>query len=95
MDEIKDKERFVRLCWQILEMKMAYYLPHMVHSDWVKEYTVSDQIYDTLENEYRSLAQKLNLSPSACEHVGFPSEAPCGKLVMSKLSNSRKSITKQ
>jgi hypothetical protein len=95
MGEIKHEERFVQLGWQILEMKMAYYLPHMVHSDWVKEYTVSDQTYDTLESEYRSLAHKLNLPPSACEHVGFPSDAPCGKLVASKLSNSRKSITKQ
>jgi hypothetical protein len=82
---MKDQERFVQLSWLILELKLAYYLPHLIHPDWNKEKSVSDQEYDALELEYRSLAKHLKLSATACEHVGFPSEHPCGRLVMSKL----------
>lgn len=74
-------KRFIQLSWKIIEYKMAYYRPDLVHKDHMNKLTVSDVEYDSLENEYKNLADKLGLPASAHEMVGFDLERPCCNLV--------------
>ena len=51
------KNRFIRLGWLLLEHKYRYYI--------LNSPTISDHEFDTLEAEYRKLAEILELPPSA------------------------------
>jgi hypothetical protein len=68
-----------QLKWLLLELKLMYYYPHLVHSSWLAELSKSDQYYDEL------LATIKRLDPIYEEEVGFNMDTPSGKLVMSKL----------
>lgn len=74
-------KRFVELSWKIIESKMVYYRPDLVHKDHIAKLTISDAEYDRLENEYKRLANKLNLPASAHEMVGFDLDRPCCRMV--------------
>ena len=83
--------RRVKLSWQLLEFKFAYYCPELLHKDW-QHLKVSDEVYDKLEDEYLMLSRQLRLPPTVIEMVGFDDDTPSGRLVFSKLSK-RKSDT--
>ena len=53
------KNRFIRLGWLLLEHKYRYYI--------LNSPTISDHEFDTLEAEYRKLAEILELPPSASD----------------------------
>lgn len=74
----KYHERFVELGWKILECKAEYY-------GCVDLPTMTDEEYDKIEDEYRGLAKKLNMSPTAADMVGFDLYRPSCRLVMNKL----------
>lgn len=82
-------ERVTELSWKLIELKLAYYRPDLLHDDWL-HLKVPDGLYDALEDEYLMLCEQLNLRPTATEMVGFDDTKPSGRLVYSKLSQPRK-----
>ena len=70
----KDEKRFIKLGWTILEAKYFYYVePDSKHNKL-------DSWYDMLEDAYKALAKKLDRTPTASNHVGFP-KTPSGMMV--------------
>ncbi len=78
-EEIK---RFVQLGWRILENKFVYY----VRPDRAG---ITDVEYDNMECEYRQLAEKLDLEPTAANMVGFQTSKPSCQLVMKKFDEQK------
>lgn len=72
--------KFARLSWKILEHKFRYYLG----DSYENAKPISDDKYDEIESLYKKLAVALKVEPTASNHVGFPSDTPSGRLVMSK-----------
>lgn len=78
--------RFIELSWKLLEYKLFYYRPDLVAKKYIKQLTISDNVYDSLENEYKWLARTFNMTPSVTDMVGFCIDKPCCRLVYSKYS---------
>jgi hypothetical protein len=55
----KDEKELCALGWKLIELKVAYYKPEVVHESRVKELTLSDDIYDAMEIRYLELIRKL------------------------------------
>lgn len=55
----KDEQEFVDLSWKLIEYKIFYYQPGMVHESWFDILTIPDEQYDTLERRYLTLCVKL------------------------------------
>ena len=71
----KDKKRYLKILWTLLEAKYFYYLkPCSIH-------VRSDTWYDQLEDEYKVLAEKLGHTVDMS--VGFPLDTPSGRMVAS------------
>lgn len=85
----KYARQFVRLSWQILEYKFAYYHPKKLHPSW-NHLVIPDSSYDKKERLYYRLAKKLGRKPTAALAVGFPRDTPSGELVENKLSSKRR-----
>ncbi|NRA76898.1 MAG: hypothetical protein HRU18_01710 [Pseudoalteromonas sp.] len=83
----KKKILFVRLGWWILEQKLLYYYPNQYGA------CVDDTIYDHNEDAYKELAEELNLNATACNNVGFPSDSPSGRLIISKFEKGNAKLT--
>lgn len=81
-------KRLVELSWLILELKLAYYRPDLLHSDW-KELAVADTMYDKLESEYRKLCEELGVDPTSADMVGFDLSRPSCQLVARKLGKAK------
>jgi len=83
----KYKKLHIKFSWMILEMKFLYYIGRG------KGFKCpSDEYYDSIEDKYRKLCKKLKKDTTACNHVGFPSNTPSGRLVAEKMiSNKGKS----
>lgn len=86
-------EAFVQLEWAMLELKLAYYHPQMVHVDWHKYVMRPDAVYDALEDLYKFIGTNLKLKLWVSEIVGFDFERPCCRLVFSKLSKPMNNST--
>ena len=82
--------RFNQLAWRILERKLVYYHPELVHNSWLTCIQVSDTVYDKEEVEYLQLAKQLNLEPTAQLTVQFDLDKACCRLVLSKLQRGKK-----
>jgi hypothetical protein len=90
MSEVSQNEaRFCTLGWAILELKLAYYHPNTLHPDWIAFVSHPDTVYDKIEDEYRTLAKALNVSPSAADMVDVDFLRPSVRLVQSLLSNPK------
>jgi len=85
----KESNRLVELSWKIVECKLTYYRPDLVHKDWKEEITRSDQQYDAYENEYRDLCKTEGVEPYSCEMVGFDLERASARVVMEKYRNKK------
>ncbi|MEM4379120.1 MAG: hypothetical protein QXL01_00335 [Thermoplasmatales archaeon] len=84
-----DNERFVWLSWKLMECKLMYYQPDLVHPSWHKDLGVLDSQYDAWESEYLSLASKLMLEPTVCLMVGFDTERASSRLILNKYSKQK------
>ena len=80
-----DKDRFVKLSWELLEHKYVYY--HGI-SHGMKP--IPDHEYDSLEREYLSLAKTLNREATASQMVGFDFDRPSCQIVVSKLNKKKR-----
>jgi len=80
---------FYMLSWMILEAKLQYYHPELVHKSHGSDYVLSDQEYDAIEADYKALAKTLGFNPTASNCVGFPMDTPSGQLVLDKLRNKK------
>jgi len=78
----KKKLRFFKLGWEILGHKFLYYegAKHKLNNK-----VVADEKYDAIEDEYKTLAQELDLPTTASDMVGFDSSRPSCKMVMQHL----------
>jgi len=54
-------EKLQPLGWWLIERKLFYYYPDLVHKDWWKELTVPDDIYDEVERNYIKYVFALKL----------------------------------
>ena len=54
-----EEQEHARLSWQIIEWKVAYYLPERVHPQRREDYEVSDDDYDAAEVRYLTLCRVL------------------------------------
>jgi|TARA_Y100000310_G_scaffold77219_1_gene73802 NAD-dependent DNA ligase len=80
--EEEEIKRFVELSWKILENKFVYYKRPDLPG-------VSDNMYDEMESEYRQLAEKLELEPTATNMVGFVASRPSCQLVIKKFDKQK------
>jgi hypothetical protein len=64
----KDRQRFIKLGWQLIEHKFRYYI--------LAKPTIPDAEFDSLEAKYRSLAEQLGEEPSASDMVDFDWNRP-------------------
>ncbi len=55
----KKEREFVRLGWWLIERKVAYYKPELVHAGWYGKYECSDDEYDAAEQRYLTLCREL------------------------------------
>jgi hypothetical protein len=60
-----------KLCWKLIEWKVAYYKPEYVHSSRRKDVEVPDDIYDEAEQRYLTLCRELH-KPNTIVHKGHP-----------------------
>lgn len=67
----KDEKEFCYLGWRIIELKVAYYKPEVVHLSWKDKVTVDDETYDAMELRYLELCMKLR-AKHAKENPGDP-----------------------
>lgn len=74
--------RFNQLSWKLLESKLAYYRPDLLSKVGLKKFTITDQEYDALEDEYRQLAADLQLPPTAADMVGVDLNRPAIKVIL-------------
>ncbi len=51
----KKEREFAKLCWWLLERKVAYYKPELVHESWLEKVTCHDDDYDAGERRYLTL----------------------------------------
>ena len=79
----KRKQNLIKLSWWILEQKLKYYHPE--HGT-----CVDDHVYDEREAQYKKLCKYFNQPTTATDHVGFPHDRPCGRLVISKMQLKKK-----
>lgn len=77
-----DKEKFIKLGWEILEHKFRYYV--------LSEPIIRDYDYDLLEKQYDSLADSLGLPKSATDMVDFKEDRWACKLVKDKVLRQRR-----
>lgn len=83
------EQRFVELSWRLLELKLSYYYPAVIHESRKKEVSIPDQAYDALADEYRKLAKELGLPASADDMVGFDFDRPSCSLVAGHLRSPK------
>jgi hypothetical protein len=101
------QEEFVKewslLGWKIIEWKVAYYLPNLVHKSRIADYTISDDLYDEAEKRYLKLCRRVGL-PNYNVHKKYPGfddvsykhamfevdrERPSVQLVLAKLGSPK------
>ena len=81
------KERYITTLWSLLEAKLGYYHPEVIHESWKKEVMISDATYDKLEQSAKDMAAELG--ETFIPVVGFPDTASA-KIVRSKLSHKKR-----
>jgi hypothetical protein len=57
----KKEREYVKLCWWLIERKVAYYKPELVHASWKHILDCSDDDYDAAEQRYLTLCRELKL----------------------------------
>lgn len=55
----KKEREFAKLCWWLIERKVAYYKPELVHESWRDKVTTHDDDYDAAEQRYLMLVREL------------------------------------
>lgn len=54
-----DEQERIKLGWDIIAYKVAYYMPEAVHPSRVGDYVIHDDLYDAIELRYLELCRKL------------------------------------
>lgn len=57
----KVEKEFCELGWRLIDLKVAYYKPELVHESWLPKVTVSDDDYDVMEQRYLTLCRELQV----------------------------------
>lgn len=65
------EQEFCKLCWWLLERKIAYYRPEAVHESRWDDVITPDDIYDVQEIRYLTLARALGRT-NTLVHKGYP-----------------------
>jgi hypothetical protein len=71
LDYAKKEREFVKLCWWLIERKVAYYRPEAVHASWKPLLECSDDDYDAAEQRYLTLCRELERD-NTIVHKGYP-----------------------
>jgi len=82
-------EKLSYLGWAIIELKIAYYHPHLIHESWKSTVFQPDSFYDALEDEYRKLSNVFGRAASACDMVGADFERPSVRLALSLIGQPK------
>ena len=69
--------------WALLELKIMYYHPELVHESWHAVLQVRDSIYDAIESEYKELAGIEDLP------VGVDIERPAARVILGTIGKER------
>lgn len=59
------------LSWRLIEWKVAYYRPDLVHRSRRKDYEISDDEYDAFEQRYLLLCRRLD-KQNTLVHKAYP-----------------------
>jgi hypothetical protein len=87
-----DDQEHTALGWRLIEWKVAYYKPEVIHSSRLGDYEVSDEVYDAAEVRYLTLCRKLGLSNTVV-HKGWPGfEDLVGPHTMMEVDETRPSV---
>ena len=84
-----DEQKYIQLGWRIMELKLMYYLPELVHKSWHQHLTLTDHQYDVIENDYVTLCNKLGKEPTASNMVEFDINRSSARLVLSKYGHPK------
>lgn len=67
----KNETELAHLSWRIIEWKVQYYRPDLVHESWGNEFIIDDATYDAHELRYLELC-RITKSPNTLVHKGYP-----------------------
>ncbi len=86
------EEEYIRLSWQLIEWKVAYYMPEMVSSSRIDDVTVDDDYYDHKERRYLTLCRRLG-HKNTIVHKRYPGYRDVGtKYAMIEIDKTRPSV---
>jgi len=71
----------IGLSWKLIECKLMYYRPDLVHKSWHEKLRVSDADYDELESLYSD--------SYTTDMVGIDISRPSVRLAISKYTNPK------
>ena len=83
-----DDEMFL-LGWAIIELKLAYYRPDLIHDSWKPYVFQPDSFYDAVEDRYRMLCKSRGVPASAADMVDADLDRPSVRLAASMLGQDR------
>lgn len=86
------EEEHTRLSWQLIEWKIAYYMPEKVHTTRIDEFTIDDDYYDHKERRYLTLCRRLGYR-NTIVHKRYPGYRDVGtKYAMVEVDRTRPSV---
>jgi hypothetical protein len=92
---MNDTEVFTLLGWALLEWKMAYYRPHLVHRSWGTEFGMSDTLYEAAEDIYKELARKLGKFTYVTDLIEIDETKGNAAVALGKLSSTKADIIRE
>jgi hypothetical protein len=87
----KKEREFVKLCWWLIERKVAYYRPEAVHASWKPILECSDDDYDAAEQRYLTLCRELERD-NTIVHKGYPGFEDVPGAGMMEVDETRQSV---
>lgn len=80
---------YKELSWRILELKLGYYHPNLIHADFLSYAIRPDAEYDAIEDAYLKACIEHSVEPTAQQMVGFDFERPSCRFVALVLGNPK------
>lgn len=85
---MNDEEIFRLLGWALIEWKVQYHRPNLVHPAWGDTFVIDNIHYDIAEGLYKTYAKRLGKPTYTTDMVEIDENRGSVKLVLDKMSNA-------
>lgn len=82
-----DEEIFKLLGWAIIEWRIQYFKPNIVHPSWGDTYMIPDVMYELAEGLYRKYAERLGVPTYTIDMIELDESRGSVRMAISKLSD--------